>query len=299
MSEDTQDPFINGSTVISLLAAGGALTDIAPGDENTIPSMVIVDDGNTSRKSLEYLQKRPSVVRSSVDVYDTESFIAYVNRFARKSYPNLESETVETVIFGKITETNVSFTGVLDYHADMSSQAGRGQHRVVYDCRTTPEWRRWTENDGKKMNQEAFAAFIEDNAPDIVDPSSAVMIEVAGSLDARTTGSFSSATRLTNGSVTLKYSENVEAKAGLNGDVEIPTTFAIGVSPFIGFSKFRVQARLRYRISEGKLVLWYELVRPHKVVEDCGKEALQAIQEETGVQPFIGSLNSTGLHSPF
>lgn len=39
-----------------------------------------------------------------------------------------------------------------------------------------------------------------------------------------------------------------------------------------------VEARLRYRIADkGVLVLWYDLVRPHKIVEDAANEVGEAI----------------------
>jgi hypothetical protein len=51
-----------------------------------------------------------------------------------------------------------------------------------------------------------------------------------------------------------------------------------------------VEARLRYRIETGSLVMWYDLLRAHKVHEDAIMEVWGAIQSETGVSIFNGEV---------
>ena len=204
------------SDLLALLATGGALTEAAYIGEGAIPfATVITSSGETEQVSLEHLLKNPSLVRANVDIRDVDSFNRYVNLYRIKGDKNL-------AIFADITETGAKFTAVLDYHLENSAVAERGEHRAVFTCTPTPEWRRWTASDKKPMTQEDFARFLEDNAPDIVTPSSAAMLEIALSLEARTTGDFSQATRLDNGALSFRYSENVEARAGLNGSLEIP-----------------------------------------------------------------------------
>ncbi len=44
--------------------------------------------------------------------------------------------------------------------------------------RHSPEWDTWQSKDGEKCNQMDFAEFVEDNAPDIVNPDAATILEV-------------------------------------------------------------------------------------------------------------------------
>ena len=53
--------------------------------------------------------------------------------------------------------------------------------------------------------------------------------------------------------------------------------------------KWRVDVRLRFRINDGQLRIWFELVRPHKVVEVAVKEQREAIAKGTELQVLNGS----------
>ena len=44
---------------------------------------------------------------------------------------------------------------------------------------------------------------------------------------------------------------------------------------------YRIDARLKYRIREGKLTLWYELIRPEKIIEDARKANDTKLREES------------------
>ena len=54
-----------------------------------------------------------------------------------------------------------------------------------------------------------------------------------------------------------------------SGQLNIPEQFFIGVKPFLGGDGFCIPARFRYRIAEGRLVMWFELIRPEKVLEEA------------------------------
>ena len=78
-------------------------------------------------------------------------------------------------------------------------------------------------------------------------------------------------------------------------DLPRALAFYVGV---LGFEKvfengdpWRVEAKLRYRIGDGgKLSIWYELVRPHKVIEAAVKELRATIATDTGLNILVGSL---------
>lgn len=115
------------------------------------------------------------------------------------------------------------------------------------------------------------------------------MLEIAKTLEAKTSVDFKSGVRLENGDHQIKYVSETTGRAGGNGDLEIPSTFALGIAPYMGGPSYKMPARLRYRINDGHLVLWYELVNPHKVIEAAAKEIVATIKSETGQEAFMGT----------
>jgi len=92
---------------------------------------------------------------------------------------------------------------------------------------------------------------------------------------------FASSIRLADGTNQFTFEEEVQGTAQ-KGQLAIPEQFVIGVPVFENGEKWRVDVRLRYRIEEGgRLVMWVELVRPHKVIEEAVKELRAKISEGT------------------
>lgn len=63
---------------------------------------------------------------------------------------------------------------------------------------------------------------------------------------------------------------------------------AIGIPIFWGGDAYQITARLRYRVKEGRLTFWYELIRPDKILEDATKTLINKIKVSTGVPLFFG-----------
>jgi uncharacterized protein YfdQ (DUF2303 family) len=144
------------------------------------------------------------------------------------------------------------------------------------------------------MDQATFAEFVEENVRDIVvpddtptAPSAADMLEISRTLEAKKNISFRQGTRLDNGQVQLTYNEEIDGRAGETGQLNIPEQFFIGVKPFLGGDAFCVPARFRYRIVDSRLQMWFELVRPEKVLE----EAYNAVRTK-----IKGAINDVPLY---
>lgn len=39
----------------------------------------------------------------------------------------------------------------------------------------------------------------------------------------------------------------------------------------------------------GKLAIWYELIRPHKVIEAAFRDTLETVINGTGITPLLGT----------
>jgi uncharacterized protein YfdQ (DUF2303 family) len=230
-------------------------------------------------ESLERFGQTPRRPRANVVVCDLPSFKAYVNRHKIEG----------THIFCQASETGGSFTALIDFHVGSGLDAGWGEHQCKFVCDTTPEWKRWIEISGKGQSQTAMALFIEGNLDDILVPEPAAMLELVKSLEATQGTQFKSAVRLENGDRQLQYVHQTTAKAGQQGDMEIPTKITLRIPVFRNGTAYDVPCRFRYRISDGQLVLAIEIERPHKIIEQAMDDAAQIIEAETQINVMIGT----------
>jgi len=222
-----------------------------PFDINGTPMLIVPNDSDL--KILDNLRNHPLKTEQKTTHSTAESFIDYFNRFANDN----------SVIF--INTETAEFKGIIDYHG--ITEADNNSHTADFALKKTKEWDNWLSNNKKSMTQEDFGRFIEDNLEEIITPTGAEMLEIALSIQAKTDSKFSSAQRLDNGQVQLSYHEVIDGTAGANGQLKIPQTFEIGLKLFEGGTPYRIESRLRYRIKDGNLILWYELIRPHKTID--------------------------------
>lgn len=251
--------------------------------------VVLLPEGFTV-EDLENKMYAPSRKRGTTVLNDAESFIAVVN----------DQKGASTRLFSTINPP--TFTAVFNHHADVP---GWGDHRAKYNAPISPEWGAWVKANKQKMNQVEMAQFLESNLVDVVyiakadatddkpaevgSPDGATMLEICRTLAAKKDVEFKSAVRLGDGSTQFTYNEEVRGSAA-NGTLEIPEQFSIGIPVFENGDKYRVDVRFRYRIGQGgDLVMWLELVRPHKVIEDAVKQLRADIAAKTELHVLNGS----------
>jgi uncharacterized protein YfdQ (DUF2303 family) len=167
------------------------------------------------------------------------------------------------------------------------SGAGWSDFRVKIEFRQTPQWVKWKANDGKMLAQVAFAEFIEDNIEDIAEPAGATMLEIATYLEAVRTVNFKSGVRLANGTVQFRHEQDDVTKVGAN-TIDVPETFTLGIAPIFGLNPFRVPARFRYRISEGRLTLGYKLQRIETMMGLIVEQVITAIEHGANISVMDG-----------
>lgn len=254
------------------MAVASSLDNLVRADIEGAPSLLVPEGYRVH--DLESLMLAPVRARGNVALRDTGSFVSVVN----------DRKVEGTRLYGKLSPP--SFTAV--FNDTTGKGPGWRDDRATYVCPVSVEWQRWTAANGKQMNQEAFAQFIEDNSADCVTPDAATMIEVSRTLEAKKKVNFASGIRLSNGQNELTYEETVSGTAG-KGKFVVPEEFVIGVAVLEGGPKYAVTARLRYRIADqGKLTMWFDLLRPHKVLEDAVKEVWNHIQNQTGLAILNG-----------
>lgn len=80
-------------------------------------------------------------------------------------------------------------------------------------------------------------------------------------------------------SVTIEIKPFAKVADALEVSGEVSTTLP----------KEKRAARLKYRVKDGALTIWYELVRPHKVLEDAFRAIWSDIEAQTETKILLGS----------
>lgn len=190
----------------------------------------------------------PKRVQQRVTLLTPADLCAYVKAWGR---------TETTVVFAD--EPQAAFEAVLDYHTE-ANERGTCEHTAHYTCPKSNQWELWMVASGKAMTQAVFAKFIEENLPDIKTPPAADLLQVALQLDVHKSAKFSSELRLDNGERQFEYIEEIRGTQR-KGSLQIPEVFRIAIPVFHDGKLYEIDARLRYRMNDGNLSLWYELVR--------------------------------------
>lgn len=219
--------------------------------------------------------------RGTVSVNDEASFIHVVNEQRENGDP-----THGTTHLYSITNPP-SFTAV--FNDTGLSEAGWGDHRAEYKVPLSPEWKTWTGQHDQKVGQVDMAQFIENNLDDVIEPAGAELLEVARTLQAKKSVEFKSGIRLSDGSNELTFNEEVKGAAGVAGKLAIPEQFVLGIPVFENGELWRVPVRLRYRLNGAQLVMWIEIVRPHKIIEKAINEMRVRISDLTQLKIINGT----------
>jgi uncharacterized protein YfdQ (DUF2303 family) len=158
--------------------------------------------------------------------------------------------------------------GVIDDHRAYNLEGAhdganwRG-YRVDFAVSASREWKTWTAKDLQPLIQFELAELIEDNLPDIVTPDGSTMLSIALNFEASKEGNFVSASRLQDGSTAFVWKEDVNATGN---KIAMPSQITLSIAVFENGAPYSIDARIKYRVKDGVLKIWYEFVRPHKVV---------------------------------
>jgi uncharacterized protein YfdQ (DUF2303 family) len=230
----------------------------------------------TTFHSLKDLMPPPDRVKQKVTLLTVLSFVEYVNRF----------KATDSTIFAN--EVTGQYEATLDYHS-ANDKRGTSDHVAAYLCPKSEQWKAWTEKDKVWFGQQEFAEFLESNLKEIHSPPGAQFLEVALQLQVHKAAEFASDVRLDNGQVKFRYDETVRGTAR-NGDIEIPASFVLKMPVVVDGAVFQIEARFRYRMTEGKLTLGYELIRPKEVWQAAIKQVTDEVRKgATSVHLYAGA----------
>lgn len=215
---------------------------------------VLADTEHLDVRSHERYSELPHRPRGESVVTDVESFARMLAR------PMHE----QSVVFAN--ESAGSLTAVLNFD-------GWRDHVVKLALKRSDAMERWITRDGALYSQEQFAEIIEDGLADIIEPDAADMLELAQTFQATKSVQFESGTRIASGAVRFQYAETIDAKAGRGGELQVPSSFVLGIPIYRGGARIQVRANLRYRIGRGGLQLGFKIV----ALDDILRGAFEAV----------------------
>jgi uncharacterized protein YfdQ (DUF2303 family) len=253
---------------------GLAQKPIAVGD-GKVPH-VLVPQGMTLQPIREYTERQPLTpyIDRQVKMFDLPSFVAYVNRFKNQS--------------SLIGVSDLALRAELDYHAP--GQSARNLHSVMYDLAASEEYQAWSTINNKPQAQQDFALFLEERAGDVVQPASAAMLEIVLTLTANTTIEFKSGKRLDNLTQQLQYVETQQARAGQQGNLEIPTGITLSLPLFRHGEPVLIEAKLRTIIRDGKAMFVVKLLGLDRARDDALAKMIEQVATETALPVWRGVL---------
>lgn len=273
------DSIISADTsAAALIAAGLALASPQKNPDPDGRHFVVVPKGFELIETLP-VAASPARPKALAKLRDAASFIRYF-----KDHAEGRSRVYATMEPARFLAVFDDFDD-MDGSEDMSSQADWREFRAVFEVPASREWKLWTAANRKHMGQLAFAEFLQDNLPDVVTPDGATLLEMALNFEAAQTGTFVATQRLQNGNHNLQW----KADNNAGGTVQLPEQIVLRIPVFENEEPSELHARLRYRVKEGTLSIWYELVRPHKVLETAFRATWKRIEEEAEAVVLLGT----------
>lgn len=250
-------------------------------DGGLVRRVALPPEWSLEERNDESFLQRPLRKKARVSTGDADSFVSYMKRHG--------SLTTST-IWCKESASSFEFTGIINDHGEEETKPAWRDHLVFFSPRESVEWKLWNNFNKKHFTQADFASFIEESLRDIASvdgcPTGSQMLEMALTFEANQDMRFKSAIRLQNGGVQMAFSQNDDA-ATLQR-MQVFDRFSIGIPVFWNGEPYRIDVRLRYRVREGKLVFWYELIRPDKIFESASRTITTSIAEKSGLPMFFG-----------
>ncbi|MEA3246273.1 MAG: DUF2303 family protein [Gemmatimonadota bacterium] len=233
--------------------------------------------------------------KGEAKIRDRASFIAHVDAF----------KDDHSAIFAVPDRENPRLLAVYDYNEKGGIAVAKprfGQHRALYRCALSEQWKAWQEVNGEDLSQPEFAAFLEDHIEDVCLVDGPHIAELAQLLEAKVGGPSTmlklsrglqvTATTTVHNAVTLATGEvqvvfTEQHKDG-NGPITTPNLFFLNIPVFEGGDAYQVAVRLRYRLNAGRLSWSIVLYRDDKIFDDAFKGVVDKVKESTDVAVYLG-----------
>lgn len=240
--------------------------------------------GEYQIRDLENLLPAPTRKRADVATTDVDSFIFYT-----KKHGEADTCTIYADIDAEVSRFNL--IGVLNDHGAATLAAQWRDHQCKFQPAQAVEWKRWLGKNKQQFSQTDFATWLEDNLPDIASvagmPSGADVLQMALGFEANAEKRLRSKINLQSGGVQFEFVEDEDKDTRTK--MQVFERFTLGLPVFDGSADaYPLEARLKYREKDGKVIFWYELIRSDRVFKTAVTDELARIKEATGFPVVSG-----------
>jgi uncharacterized protein YfdQ (DUF2303 family) len=246
---------------------GGLMPDIREIDGALVAIFPAASDAGGRIESLEEFMDQPRRITARPVFRDVPSFLAYLEAF---------SSPKATRLFGD--QKAASVTALLDYHAP--GEPSRCTHRATLQLAFSPAWQAWTQKNKAQLSQVDFAEFIEEHLEDIIEPDAAEVLEVVQHLEGTKSVAWRDSKRLSDGRVQLQYVEEIEARGGQKGDIQVPRKLRLKLPVYERGQDVEIEAGFRFRINADRLSFVYVLKEPQSAIDEAFDGVLMEIEEQ-------------------
>lgn len=273
----------NSSETKQIIDLASQIKPIEISSEKHIKRVALPPGWNLNQSDDEHLLPVPARKKGNIQMDDVDSFIKYITRH--------KIVGITTVYcMADYARGSVSFRAVINDHDGAEDGQQWRDFVASYTPKPSVEWIRWLTANKQPLSQSEFAMFIEDNLADIaaVDsmPTGQQLLEMALSFQANQEMKYKSSIRLQNGGVNMSFVQDDDNQTLVN--MQMFEKIAIGIPAFWNGDAYQINARLRYRVKEGSLKFWYELIREDRVLQDATENLIEKIKTETGVDLYFG-----------
>ncbi|WP_083656511.1 DUF2303 family protein [Mongoliimonas terrestris] len=268
-----------------------------PGVPECVPVQIIHGDQpaiRSLRPLVDEWRRYPERKVGTAKAYTLDSFIELSEYHA----------TEHSVVFADTDWRKPVVTTVVDYHQDYIAGGwpDHGKHRIVYAFPLSEEWKAWTGQDGKPMEQAEFAAFLEDRIADLASPldqeradyerlfstklaTPAELIQLSRGLSVNVESKVANHVLLQSGEGQIVFEETHKDSAG--NLIKVPGLFILQVAPFFMGELVRIPVRLRYRVKAGSLVWFYQIYRPDLHITERVRTDLDKVREKLSAATVV------------
>ena len=256
------------------------------------------------KKLLDEYLLEPERRKGTSNHVDLNSFLAHVQRHKDES----------SVVFAapRGDGGDPTITAIYNYNraggedSATGNVARFGDHRAVYRCPLSDEWKVWSATQNRTFSQQEFAELVEKRILDVADPanagqlaqdmirtlgctlaSPAKLMELSRGLAVKVGTAVKRAVNLSSGEAQVFFAEE---HADANGaPLVVPSAFLLGIPVFRGGELYQIPVRLRYRVREGGIHWSFDLYRWDLIFDHAFDAACTRVASETKLPVFRGS----------
>lgn len=155
-------------------------------------------------------------------------------------------------------------------------------------CPRSRAWQTWTKLEDELLAPEAFADLIDEHLEDLTSgdgyPKPLDLVELGRDLRVHTKGTFEKKVDPRTGAFALVNRLDMEQSS-----TPVPRAFLLAIAVFDGGSLYKVEARLKLRVSEGKPGFAFTLHRRLEIERDAFGDVRKIVAEKCDLPIFAGS----------